>query len=132
MAREGTIPEGAALVFLRDDPYDFYSMIVRNIGQPLGWVRSDEEEMEHHLEVAKQKYDDATKRKDNLLSQIEALEERTRQYPENAGVKRDLAEKRALLKEAEEDIEKFDEERRETQKALDKYQRLLRLERGEK
>ncbi|MFH1549034.1 MAG: hypothetical protein ABIH04_00590 [Planctomycetota bacterium] len=132
MVREGTIPEGASLVFLRDDPYDFYSMIVRNIGQPLGWARSDEEEFEYRLEVAERNCEEATKRKDNLLDEIEALEERTRQYPENARIGSDLAEKRALLKEAEEDIEKLDEERREVQKALDEYQRLLRLERGER
>ncbi len=132
MVREGTIPESAALMFLRDDPYDFYSMIARNVGQPLGWVRSDEEEIEYRLEMAEQNYAEATNRKNELMAEIEALEERTRQYPENARVRRDLAGKRVLLKETEEDIEKFDRERLKAKNALDEYRRLVRLERGER
>ena len=47
MVKEGTIGEGEPLVFVREETYDFYSMVIQNVGQLLGWVRADEEQLEH-------------------------------------------------------------------------------------
>jgi hypothetical protein len=146
MVKEGTIEEGAALVFVRKEPYDFYSMVIHNIGQSLGLAKSDAELLEQRLARAEGALEKANKKRDDLKADIAEIESKVKSLKKDIEDERargaaqsdlrmmendlkqrelDLQDLRDSLGKTYEDIDKYQEEIRAARKALENYRRQV-------